>query len=72
MSKRLLRKRSVLERLDMGDSTLREHIAEGRFPQPDVKLNKRVHLWLESTLDAWVQEQVERTRETEAADARAS
>lgn len=55
---RLLRLTEVQARLGMSRSGIYERIKNGGFPRP-VKIGPRAVAWLESEIDAWLQERVE-------------
>ncbi len=52
-----LRKRQILDRLQVSESTFRRWVAEGRFPAP-MKVN-RILLWSETAVNDWLQSQQE-------------
>ena len=52
---RILRTRDVLERLNVGRSTLADWRRNGRFPQP-IPLGPNAVGWLEDDVDAWLNE----------------
>ena len=58
MADRLIDEPSVLNRISHGRSRLAELVQEGEFPRP-IKLGRK-KLWLESEVDAWIQELAKR------------
>ena len=52
-AERILRRREVLARTGIGQSTLYQWMADGRFPRP-VTLGSRLVGWPESVIDAWI------------------
>ena len=62
----ILRLPAVRERVSMSRSTIYQRVGEGTFPPP-VKLGKRAVGWLEAEIDAWLSEQIKRSRGTRAA-----
>jgi prophage regulatory protein len=52
---RILPKRQVLGRADFSSTTLWREVRAGRFPPP-VKLSPNRVGWLESAVNAWIQE----------------
>ena len=48
---KLLTRKDVLDRLKIGDTTLRDRICWGLFPEPFSITGSRPHLWLESEID---------------------
>lgn len=59
---RLLRRAEVLARVGMAKSTLYLRISAGKFPKP-VHLGSSVR-WVESEIDSWIQDQMERRDQT--------
>ena len=57
LSRRVLRMKDLPSKVGFQPSTLYELIAAGKFPAP-FKLVRggRASAWLESTIDAWIQE----------------
>ena len=56
--KKFLRLPDVIERTGYGRSTIYEMIGGGRFPSP-VHLGPRAVAWLESEVEAWMQERID-------------
>jgi prophage regulatory protein len=52
-SLRLIRKHTVLERIDRSNAWLYKKMAEGSFPKP-VNLGGRAVAWLESEVSDWI------------------
>lgn len=52
---RILRKKTLLEMIDIGHSTLDRWVALGTFPKP-LKLSKRSIGWRESDVQAWIEQ----------------
>ncbi|MCJ8005744.1 AlpA family transcriptional regulator [Staphylococcus aureus] len=59
---RLLRRAEVLARVGIAKSTLYLRISAGTFPKP-VHLGSSVR-WVESEIDSWIQDQMERRDQT--------
>jgi len=51
---RMLRIKSVSQKLDTGKSTIWLWLAEGKFPEP-IKLSPRITVWKESDIDEWIE-----------------
>ena len=62
MNERLLRAREVCERIGFGATTLREWVNEGKFPQPIQLFGKGHPRFLESEVNAWIEEQIRLSR----------
>jgi len=60
---RMLRRREVELRTGLKRSTIYEHMANGAFPKP-IRIGARVVCWPEHEIQAWLQEQVKRSRGT--------
>lgn len=60
-STRMLRRQEVESRTGLKRSTIYEAIAKGIFPRP-VKVGHKVSCWVESEIEAWVQEQIFKSR----------
>jgi len=58
---RFLRLPEVMARTGLSRSTIYVRLAEGRFPEP-VRLGPRAVGWIESEIDAWMQERIDRSR----------
>jgi len=52
-TKRLIRKKHVLDKVNISSSSLWAWVASGRFPAP-IKLGPRTTVWLESEVDAFI------------------
>lgn len=50
---RVLRMRSLIDRVGLSKSEIYRRVAAGRFPQ-SVKLGPKAVGWLESDIDAWI------------------
>jgi predicted DNA-binding transcriptional regulator AlpA len=48
---KLLTRKEVCEMLRLGETTLRDRIERGLFPEPFTITGSRPHLWLESEID---------------------
>jgi len=59
---RFLRLPEVMARTGLSRSTIYVRLAEGRFPRP-VRLGPRAVGWIESEIDAWMQERIDRSRD---------
>lgn len=57
----ILRRKQVEARTGLSRTTIYDYINAGRFPAA-VRLTDRAVGWLESEIDAWLSEQVERSR----------
>jgi prophage regulatory protein len=68
MSDKILRKRAVLEKTGLSNSTLYDRISKELFPKP-ISLGGRAVGWLQTELEAWIAEQVRKSR-THATEAR--
>lgn len=55
---RLIRRREVLSRIGLGQTVLYQMISEGRFPAP-IPISSQAVAWLESEVDAWIQQRIE-------------
>ena len=60
-SPRILRMSEVEARTGLSRRTIRAMVARGDFPRP-VRLSRRTVGWLESDLNAWLQERIARSR----------
>jgi len=65
MSKRLIRINDVMDRTSLARSTVYKYISLGQFPKP-IKLGTRAVAWVESEIEAWVQQSIERRDEDHA------
>lgn len=67
LSNRVLRIAEVSHKTGKGQSTIYRDIKEGNFPSP-ISLGARASGWLESEIDAWIEERIAASRgETESA-----
>jgi len=62
LNRRLLRKPAVLERIGLRTTELYDLVREGQFPAP-VPLGKRAVAWIESEVEAWIEERVRMRQE---------
>lgn len=58
----ILRRKEVEARTGLKRSTIYEIMSSGNFPKP-IKLGARMVGWLESEVEAWLSEQVRKSRE---------
>lgn len=58
MSMKLIRIKEVMSRTGLGRSTIYKYMNLGRFPQ-QIKLSARFVAWVESEVEAWIQERIE-------------
>lgn len=63
-----IRRPSVEHRTGLSTSSLYELIAKGQFPKP-VSINTRSVGWIESEVDAWIEERISRSRVDQIGDA---
>ncbi|WP_374556687.1 helix-turn-helix transcriptional regulator [Aquitalea pelogenes] len=49
---RLIKIETVMERLEMSESTIRRRIKAGQFPRP--RHNGRASRWIEHEVDEWI------------------
>jgi len=61
---RFLRLPEVLARTGLSRSTIYVRLDQGRFPRP-VSLGARAVGWIESEVDEWIRERIEKSREPE-------
>jgi prophage regulatory protein len=61
MTKRILRIRETESRVGLKKSAIYDLITKGEFPEP-VPLGLRAHGWLESELEAWIDERAQQRR----------
>lgn len=59
MSMKLIRIKDVMDRTGLGRSTVYKYISLGQFPKP-IKLSSRSVAWVESEIDAWIKQGIER------------
>lgn len=59
MSMKLIRIKDVMDRTGLARSTVYKYISEGRFPRP-IKLGSRAVAWVESEIESWIQNSIER------------
>jgi prophage regulatory protein len=57
----LLRLPIVMRKCGLSRSAVYARIAQGAFPQP-VKLGERAVGWVESEIDQWIEDRIERSR----------
>ncbi|SHE75090.1 transcriptional regulator, AlpA family [Modicisalibacter ilicicola DSM 19980] len=62
MSKKLIRIKVVMDRTGLARSTIYKYISQGGFPKP-TKLGTRAVAWLESEIEDWIQDTVDRRDE---------
>lgn len=62
MALRLIRLKSLVDKVGLQKSAIYRRIAIGEFPKP-VSLGGRSVAWLESDVDAWIREKVDASRE---------
>jgi prophage regulatory protein len=60
MSKRLLRRPGVQDKVGMGRSAIYELIRSGQFPAP-IKIG-RSSFWVEGEIDAWIERRIQQAR----------
>lgn len=60
-SDRFLRLRQVEDKIGFGKSWIYRQIQLQQFP-PSIRLNSRHVAWLESEVDAWIQQRIRLTR----------
>jgi prophage regulatory protein len=58
---RMLRRKEVENRTGLKRSTIYEKLANGTFPKP-VRIGAKVVCWPEHEIEAWLQEQVRKSR----------
>lgn len=64
MSKILLRLPKVMEKTGLKRATIYLHIKQNTFPkQFKIGIGQRAVAWLESDIDAWIDERVDKTEE---------
>lgn len=51
----IMRRRRVLEMLDIGARTFQRLLAKGKFPPADLKPTRRLHYWKWTTVEAWIE-----------------
>ncbi|TMU20378.1 AlpA family transcriptional regulator [Halomonas sp. ATBC28] len=62
MSMKLIRIKDVMDRTGLARSTVYKYINLGQFPQP-IKLGTRAVAWVESEIETWICESIERRDE---------
>lgn len=65
MSMKLIRIKDVMERTGLARSTIYKYISLGQFPQP-IKLGTRAVAWVESEIDTWINDSINRRDEDAA------
>lgn len=65
MSMKLIRIKDVMERTGLARSTIYKYISLGQFPQP-IKLGTRAVAWVESEIEAWINDSIKRRDEVVA------
>lgn len=63
MSMKLIRIKDVMDRTGLARSTVYKYISLGKFPQ-SIKLGTRAVAWVESEIETWIYESIERRDET--------
>ncbi len=58
-----IRIKAVTEKVGFGKSKVWELTKEGEFPQP-IKLTAGTTVWIEEEVDQWIDEQINKFRET--------
>tara|TARA_R110002050_G_scaffold176331_4_gene309245 strand:+ start:85 stop:351 length:267 start_codon:yes stop_codon:yes gene_type:complete len=56
---RLIKLKEVMNNTGLGRSTIYKYVAEGEFPKP-VSLGARAVAWVESEVDDWVLDRIEK------------
>lgn len=59
MRNKLIRIKEVMSRTGLGRSTVYKYMSLGLFPQ-QVKLHTRAVAWIESEVDAWIEDSIAR------------
>lgn len=62
MSMKLIRIKDVMDRTGLARSTVYKYISLGQFPQ-SIKLGTRAVAWVESEIETWIFESIERRDE---------
>ncbi|WP_386077517.1 helix-turn-helix transcriptional regulator [Vreelandella sp. F11] len=62
MSMKLIRIKDVMDRTGLAKSTIYKYISLGQFPQP-TKLGTRAVAWVESEIEAWINDIIKRRDE---------
>lgn len=57
----MLRRKEVEARTGMKRSTIYDYVQKGEFPSP-VRLGSRSVAWIESEVNEWIDEQIEKSR----------
>ncbi|WP_208858464.1 helix-turn-helix transcriptional regulator [Vreelandella nigrificans] len=65
MSMKLIRIKDVMERTGLARSTIYKYISLGQFP-PSIKLGTRAVAWVESEIEAWINDSIKRRDEVVA------
>jgi prophage regulatory protein len=71
MSHLILRLPAVKTRTGLSRSTIYLRVSEGRFPRP-ISLGDRAVGWVDAEVEAWLADQIEQSRKSQAGSARAS
>lgn len=58
---RILRLGEVMRKVGVGKTSIYEGVHKGTFPAP-IKLGPRASGWLQSEVEAWLQERIEQSR----------
>ncbi|TAN67861.1 MAG: AlpA family phage regulatory protein [Magnetospirillum sp.] len=66
MTERLLRMPEVQRRVGLKKTAIYARIRDGKFPAPR-KLGTNYAVWLESAIDAWIQERISETEPVQGA-----
>ena len=61
MSQKFIRLPEVIEKTGVQKTYIWNSIKEGTFPA-QIKIAKRVSVWIESEIDQWVNEQIDKAR----------
>ena len=61
MSERIIRRPEVRKLTGYGNTSIYEMVKKGEFPRP-ISLGARAVGWLESEVDAWIQQRVSASR----------
>lgn len=62
---RILRMKQVCAQTGISRSSIYQQISDGAFPKP-IRLGKRGVGWIESEVDAWIQDRVHQSRDPNA------
>lgn len=63
MSMKLIRIKDVMDRTGLAKSTIYKYISTKQFPKP-IKLGTRAVAWVESEIENWIIESIERRDES--------